>query len=98
MSQGLFDVSLGAEMPDVEAQAALVLDLPLDMPRPRANSFRGRGVSAYIPVESARGLESWASRSRSSIFSATFAAFFVLVCSWSTQEVVAVGSTYHGQD
>jgi hypothetical protein len=97
-SQGLFDLPPGAKMRELRMQAAHVLHLPLDMPRPRVNTFRGCGVSAYISREDVQRLESWAGQNRGSTFGAILGAFLMLMCSWSAQEDMVVGSPHHGRD
>jgi amino acid adenylation domain-containing protein/FkbM family methyltransferase len=68
------------------------LALPTDRPRPRRQSFRGRVARHELPAALAAALRTAARRERASLFMLMEAAFAALLCRYSGQEQVNVGS------
>ncbi|MEU7484716.1 amino acid adenylation domain-containing protein [Streptomyces sp. NPDC042319] len=68
-----------------------VLALPLDRPRPDAQSFAGRCRSYEVPAESAAALGALAKESGASTHMVLLAAFQLLIARWSGRDDFIVG-------
>ncbi|MCU1347984.1 MAG: hypothetical protein JWO56_1014, partial [Acidobacteria bacterium] len=75
-----------------------VLDLPIDHPRPRMQSFRGASVTRRVDAEVYRGLKQLAGRERTTPFMALLAAYEALLHRYTGQDHFAVGSPTSGRD
>ncbi len=69
-----------------------VLELPTDRPRLAVQSFRGTMRRAEIPLELARELRAFCRREGVTLFTATLAAFAVLLHRYTGQEDISIGS------
>jgi amino acid adenylation domain-containing protein len=80
------------------AGAPATLDLPFDRPRPRAATFRG----AWRPLRVARGLTeamgALARREGTTLFAVLLAAFQALLCRYSGQDDLCVGTPVAGRN
>ncbi|HZF11552.1 MAG TPA: amino acid adenylation domain-containing protein, partial [Thermoanaerobaculia bacterium] len=71
---------------------APLLDLPLDRPRPRLRSPRGRRLLERLPPELSAALAGWSPRQGATLFMTLAAAFATLLNRHSGQDDVVVGS------
>ncbi|MFR9755899.1 amino acid adenylation domain-containing protein [Streptomyces sp. TR06-5] len=69
-----------------------VLDLPTDMPRPAAPTYRGATRTADLPPELMRRLEELAARHDATLFMVLLAGYALLLSRWSGQDDFAIGS------
>ncbi|MBV8202815.1 MAG: amino acid adenylation domain-containing protein, partial [Acidobacteria bacterium] len=74
------------------------LELPLDHPRPQAPSRRGRRRAMALPSGLAGALEAVARRHGVTLFMTLLAAFDTLLCRYSGQEDVTVGTPVARRD
>jgi amino acid adenylation domain-containing protein len=74
------------------ADAPLVLDLPLDRPRPAQQSFEGAWHPLELPAELSAGLRELARRQRTTLFAVLLAAYKVLLARYCRQDDIAVGT------
>ncbi|HJT55217.1 MAG TPA: condensation domain-containing protein, partial [Ktedonobacteraceae bacterium] len=71
---------------------AAVLDLPTDHPRPTVQSFRGAHQSRWLPSELSQQLQQLSQRQGVTLFMTLLAAFQVLLCRYSGQSDLTVGT------
>ncbi len=83
---GYWEKKLGGGLP--------VLELPLDHPRPRLQTFRGKRVSRSLPPELVASLKSFCRQERVTLFMLLLTAFKVLLSRYTGQEDVIVGSPF----
>lgn len=83
---------------DELADDVAVLDLPIDHPRPRMQSFRGASVTRRVDADLYRALKQLAGRERTTPFMALLAAYQALLHRYTGQENFAVGSPTSGRD
>lgn len=79
------------------ADAPPLLDLPLDRPRPRMQSYRGRRFSRGLSPALTLALKARANDERVTLFMLLFAAFNVLLARWSGQQDLVVGTPIAGR-
>jgi amino acid adenylation domain-containing protein len=79
------------------ARAPAWLELPTDRPRPEALSPRGASRPFFLPAELAESLTALALGRRTTLFATLVTAFQVLLCRWSGQEDVSVGTPVGGR-
>jgi amino acid adenylation domain-containing protein len=75
-----------------------VLDLPLDFPRPRRQSFQGREISFELPPERFAPLAQLARETGSSLFVVLQAMVKTLLHRYSGQDDIVIGSPFAGQN
>jgi amino acid adenylation domain-containing protein len=80
------------------AGAPLVLDLPLDFPRPAVQTYRGARITADLPAGLTERLEGVCRRLGVTPFMGLFAAFAVLLSRLSGQEDLVVGTPIANRD
>ena len=68
------------------------LELPTDRPRPALQSFRGASLPVLLSGPLSQGLQALSRREGVTLFMTLLAAFQTLLCRYSGQEDVAVGS------
>ena len=93
--------------PELERQAAywrehlknapVLLDLPVDRPRPRLQSYRGHRLGHGLPAELTAQLKSLAVTEGVTLFMLLFAAFNVLLARWSGQGDLVIGTPIAGR-
>jgi len=74
------------------AGAPSYLDLPLDHPRPRVQSFEGRAVTFQVSEELSQQLRQLCQAHGSTLFMALIGAFAVLLQRYSAQDDILIGS------
>ncbi len=74
------------------AGAPALLDLPLDRPRPPAQSFRGARVPVRFPRELAGKIAAWSRERGATLFMVALAGFQALLSRISNQDDVVVGT------
>jgi amino acid adenylation domain-containing protein len=79
------------------AGAPAVLDLPLDHPRPRLQSYRGTRLGHALPPELTARLKQVAAGEGATLFMLLFAAFNALLARWSGQHDLVVGTPIAGR-
>ncbi|MEQ1803696.1 MAG: condensation domain-containing protein, partial [Gammaproteobacteria bacterium] len=77
--------------------APTLLDLPLDHPRPRLQTWRGSRLSHGLPPELTARLKEVAAAEGVTLFMLLFAAFNVLLSRWSGQRDIVVGTPIAGR-
>jgi len=93
--------------PELERQAAfwrehlsgapVLLDLPLDRPRPRLQTYRGNRLGHGLPAELTAQLKGLAVAEGVTLFMLLFAAFNLLLARWSGQSDLVVGTPIAGR-
>ncbi|MEO8445315.1 MAG: condensation domain-containing protein, partial [Gammaproteobacteria bacterium] len=93
--------------PELERQAAYwrqhlagappLLDLPLDRPRPRLQSYRGNRLGHALPEALTAQLKALAAAEGVTLFMLLFAAFNLLLARWSGQRDLVVGTPIAGR-
>ena len=78
--------------------APLTLDVPTDRPRPPAQTFRGSHRSLSISRDLTDQLNSLSRREGATLFMTLLAAFQVLLCRYSRQYDIVVGSPISGRN
>jgi amino acid adenylation domain-containing protein len=68
------------------------LNLPLDRPRPPAQTFRGASRPIHIPKALTESMQTIAEREGATLFMILLTVFKVLLCRYAGQEDIAVGS------
>jgi len=68
------------------------LKLPIDRPRPSKSSYRGSTVLFRFPENDVAALRSLAQREGATLFMVLFAAFNVVLCQFSGQKDIVVGT------
>ena len=79
------------------AGAPPMLDLPTDRPRPAVPSFRGARRSFSLPATLSPALDDLGRRAGATLYMVLLAAFQVLMCRWSRQTDIVVGSPLSGR-
>jgi amino acid adenylation domain-containing protein len=79
------------------AGAPLVLDLPVDRPRPALQTFRGAQAPLRLEAELVAALREAGRTAGHTLFMSLLAAFEVLLGRWSGQDVLLVGSPVSGR-
>ena len=79
------------------ADAPTVLQLPTDRPRPAVASFLGAACAVVIPGSVTHGLRELARQEGVTLYMVLLAAFQVLLCRYSGQQDVIVGSPIAGR-
>jgi amino acid adenylation domain-containing protein/non-ribosomal peptide synthase protein (TIGR01720 family) len=69
-----------------------VLDLPTDHPRPAIQTYRGSTRVFHVPTSTVESLRSLSQQEGTTLFMTLLAAFNVLLCRYTGQEDVVVGS------
>ena len=82
---------------DVFKEEAPVLDLPLDYPRPKTQSFRGAHVSIWLNQALKNMIEEINQASGTTDFMTFLSAFMVMLHKYSRQEDVVVGTPISGR-
>ena len=82
---------------DVFKEEAPVLDLPLDYPRPKTQSFRGAHISIWLNQELKNRIEEINQASGTTDFMTFLSAFMVMLHKYSRQEDVVVGTPISGR-
>ncbi|MCP4662543.1 MAG: hypothetical protein GY856_44675, partial [bacterium] len=80
------------------AGAPLVLELPSDRPRPAIQTYRGNTCAVAIPHELTAALEALSRERGVTLFMTLLAAFDVLLCRYSGQEDLLIGTPIAGRD
>jgi non-ribosomal peptide synthetase component F len=80
------------------AGAPVVINLPLDRPRPALRSFRGARQTLAISTDVTRKLKALARRERATLFMTLLAAFQSLLSCLTNQDDVVIGSPTAGRD
>jgi amino acid adenylation domain-containing protein len=75
-----------------------VLQLPTDRPRPPVQSHRGERRSIVLDHELCESLKLLSQKERASIFMMLLAAFNVLLCRYSGQQDIAIGTPIAGRN
>ncbi|HJT57689.1 MAG TPA: amino acid adenylation domain-containing protein, partial [Ktedonobacteraceae bacterium] len=73
-------------------RGAAVLDLPTDHVRPAVQSFRGAHQSRWLPSELSQQLQQLSQRQGVTLFMTLLAAFQVLLCRYSGQHDLSIGT------
>ncbi|ASS74674.1 hypothetical protein CIG75_06610 [Tumebacillus algifaecis] len=79
------------------AGAPVVLDLPVDRPRPLLKTDRGGNVAFSLSNELAKRLKAWSQQEDVTLFMTLFAAFSVLLSRYSGQEDLLIGAPFAGR-
>jgi amino acid adenylation domain-containing protein len=74
------------------------LELPTDHPRPKLQTFNGRNFNFAVPTEVASEVAVLARLAGASVFMVVLAAFDLLLCRYSRQQEVCVGTAYAGRN
>src|SRR5205823_5483328 len=74
-----------------------VLDLPADRPRPAVQTYRGAHEPLAVSKEASESLKQICRQSGATLFMTLLAAFKVLLCRYSGQEEVIVGTPIAGR-
>ena len=74
-----------------------ILDLPLDYPRPRLQSFEGSGINFVIDEQTFLPLKDIAVKEESTVFIIVLAAFNIMLAKLSGQEQIIVGTPTSGR-
>ncbi len=77
--------------------APVLLDLPVDRPRPRLQSYRGHRLGHGLPVELTAQLQALAVTEGVTLFMLLFAAFNLLLARWSGQDDLVIGTPIAGR-
>ena len=83
---------------DELSEDVAALDLPVDRPRPRMQSFRGDVVTRRIGAELFRSFKQLAARERTTPYMALLAAYEALLHRYTGQENFAVGTPTSGRE
>ncbi|AOS61830.1 non-ribosomal peptide synthetase [Actinoalloteichus hymeniacidonis] len=75
-----------------------LLDLPMDHPRPAAQSFRGETLRVELPTEIAAGIRAFCAAQRATPFEVMLAAFYTLLYRYTGQRDLCVGSWFPGRE
>jgi len=78
--------------------APALLELPSERLRPASQSYRGARETAVFPLSLLRRLEALSREEGASLFMTLLAAFQTLLCRYSGQEDIAVGSPIAGRN
>ena len=76
----------------------MVLDLPLDYPRPVVQTFEGAGCALDLPEVVAAGISALGQRHRVTLFMTLLAVFKVLLFRYTGQTDIVVGAPIAGRD
>ncbi|MBK9394967.1 MAG: amino acid adenylation domain-containing protein, partial [Uliginosibacterium sp.] len=76
----------------------MVLDLPLDYPRPAVQTFEGAGCALDLPEVVAAGISALGQRHRVTLFMTLLAVFKVLLFRYTGQTDIVVGAPIAGRD
>ncbi len=79
------------------AGAPVLLDLPIDYPRPQTQSYRGNVVPFHLTADLTRSLKILSQRSKTTLFITLLSAFFVLLYRISRENDIVVGSPVAGR-
>ena len=79
------------------ASAPVFLDLPLDHPRPRLQTYKGNRTGRGLPPQLSAELKRLATAEGVTLFMLLFAAFNVLLARWSGQHDLVVGTPIAGR-
>jgi non-ribosomal peptide synthetase component F len=79
------------------AGAPVFLDLPLDHPRPRLQTYKGNRTGRGLPPDLSAELKRLASAEGVTLFMVLFAAFNVMLARWSGQYDLVVGTPIAGR-
>ena len=79
------------------ADAAHILELPTDFPRPAQFSHKGEHTTFYLPIALSRSLRTLAQREGVTIFMLMLAAFQTMLSRYSGQDDFVVGSPVAGR-
>ncbi|MCP5108355.1 MAG: hypothetical protein GY950_33520, partial [bacterium] len=74
-----------------------LLNLPVDFPRPRVQSFEGRDIPFEIGVEETGGLKELAGKQGTTLYTILLAVFNILLAKISGQEDIVVGTPVAGR-
>ncbi len=74
------------------------VELPADRPRPAVRTSRGAACGFVVPAGVAGGLRGLARAHDATLFMVLAAAWQVLLCRWSGQDDIAVGTVVAGRD
>jgi len=94
---GLFDDQLAAWIERLDG-APPELELPLDRPRPRVQTFRGRQLVRTVPEASVAELERLAKSQGVTFFMALLGVFTAVLGRWTGQRDVVVGTSVANRD
>ena len=75
-----------------------VLELPLDLPRPAQQTFKGDNVPVALSAETRASLEALGRTHGCTLYQVMLGLWSLLLCRHAGQEEVVVGSPYHGRD
>ena len=75
-----------------------VLELPLDSPRPAAQTFRGATAAVALSAEVGARLTGVCRQHGCTLFQLVLGVWSLLMCRHAGQDEVVVGSPYHGRD
>ncbi|MBK9394964.1 MAG: AMP-binding protein [Uliginosibacterium sp.] len=76
----------------------MVLDVPLDYPRPAVQTFEGAGCALDLPEVVAAGISALGQRHRVTLFMTLLAVFKVLLFRYTGQTDIVVGAPIAGRD
>ena len=79
------------------ADAPAALELPLDHPRPAISSYRGSRVNFSLSSDLAVALSKLGRTEGATLYMILLAAFQLLLCRWSGQNDIAIGSPIAGR-
>jgi acyl transferase domain-containing protein len=95
----------GAELSDqrgywraVLRDAPGITPLPLDRPRPAANSFSGDSIVRVIPARIIDALKPWLNARQASLFTGLLAVFAVAMGRWTGERRLVIGTTAQNRD
>jgi amino acid adenylation domain-containing protein/non-ribosomal peptide synthase protein (TIGR01720 family) len=74
-----------------------VLNLPLDYPRPRVQSFKGRQINFTLGEEETQALKELAAQENVTLFMVLLGVFNILLAKLSRQEDIVVGTPIEGR-
>lgn len=77
---------------------ASVLQLPTDRPRPAIQTFAGTHYSFTLPLSLTRALKALSQQEGATLFMTLLAGFQILLCRYSRQEDIVVGSYVAGRN
>ena len=82
---------------EVFSEGVPVLDMPCDFKRPSVRDFKGSNYSFKSGKELAQALKEFAARTETTLYMILLAAFNVLLCKYTGQEDIVVGSPIAGR-
>ncbi|MFA6010978.1 MAG: amino acid adenylation domain-containing protein [Desulfobacteraceae bacterium] len=75
-----------------------VIQLPADYPRPMSPRYTGRHQAICLSAELTRSIQNMAKQEHTTVYTVLLSAYFSLLCKYSNQNGVVVGTPYANRD